>query len=158
MLKDPDTLMPLVFNSLNEIDPASPLKSNRDEVLGKAKLINSAAVVPAHPKPRVHIKRTQGLTSVEHVICVSSGKGGVGKSSVAVNLACRFAQMGARTGLFDADVHGPSLPTMMVPRNGGQWKVTKSNQLVSPMFLHNVTCMSFGFVGPGTGGRGQRSG
>jgi len=155
-LRDPDTLQPLAFSALKEIDPASPLRRVRQAILQQARAVEPSAVVPPHPRPRHHVKRAQGLSNVEHVVCVSSGKGGVGKSTVATNLAVRFAQLGARTGLFDADVHGPSLPTMMVPRNGGSWKVTKSNGMVSPVLLHGVTCMSFGFVGPGTGGRGQR--
>lgn len=58
-------------------------------------------------------RRAEGLEGVGQIIAVASAKGGVGKSTVAVNLACAFAQLGLKTGLLDADVYGPSVPTLL---------------------------------------------
>ena len=57
------------------------------------------------------------LPSVKNIVAVASGKGGVGKSTVSVNLAAGLARMGARVGLFDADIYGPNVPRMVAPQN-----------------------------------------
>jgi ATP-binding protein involved in chromosome partitioning len=72
--------------------------------------LSPAAQSQAHPGPRP--AGAMKPSHVVHVVAVASGKGGVGKSTVAVNLACALAQIGLRTGLLDADVYGPSVPRM----------------------------------------------
>jgi Mrp family chromosome partitioning ATPase/DUF971 family protein len=92
-----------------------------------------------------------GLAKVATIVAVSSCKGGVGKSTVAVNLAYSIAAMGAKVGLFDADVYGPSLPTMVaVPET----KPIMDGDMIRPLEQGGVKLMSFGFVQNETGQEG----
>ena len=86
------------------------------------------------------------MGEIRHAIAVASGKGGVGKSTVAVNLAVALAQAGARVGLLDADVYGPSVPIMagLV----GQHPRSPDRQRVLPLVNYGVNFMSFGFLVP----------
>lgn len=84
------------------------------------------------------------LPGVRHVIAVASGKGGVGKSTVSVNLACALAQTGASVGLLDADIYGPSQGTMLGLPPGTRPEV--KNELLEPIEAHGIKCMSMGFV------------
>jgi len=93
--------------------------------------------------------RPGGLASVKHVIAVSSCKGGVGKSTTAVNLAYQLAQMGARVGIFDADVYGPSLPTMTSPDERVLRMDPETRQLTPTEYM-GVKLVSFGFAGQGS--------
>lgn len=85
------------------------------------------------------------VTGIHRLIAVASGKGGVGKSTCAVNLACALRHLGARVGLMDADIYGPSVPLMM----GVQERptVNDAEQLVPPT-AHGVKLMSMGFLIP----------
>jgi ATP-binding protein involved in chromosome partitioning len=85
----------------------------------------------------------QPIPGVRHIIAVASGKGGVGKSTVATNLAVTLAQRGHRIGLMDADVYGPSLPTMM--RIQGK-PIADEQRRIVPLEAHGVKCMSVGFL------------
>lgn len=84
----------------------------------------------------------QPLPGVDKVIAVSSGKGGVGKSTVAVNLACVAAQQGLKVGLFDADIHGPSLPTLL----GITTHPETTDEGIVPFEKHGIKSMSIGFI------------
>ncbi|KAL0035528.1 hypothetical protein WJX77_010743 [Trebouxia sp. C0004] len=93
--------------------------------------------------------RPQGLRNVAHVIAVSSCKGGVGKSTTAVNLAYTLAQMGARVGILDADIYGPSLPTMVKPDPPVLQMDPETRAIMPPQF-EGVKVVSFGFAGQGS--------
>ncbi len=96
--------------------------------------------VPAPtPKPGI-------LTDVEHVIAVSSGKGGVGKSMVAANIAAALAAAGQRVGLLDADIYGPNIPPMFGVRRRPNVTGEKGRELIEPLEAHGVRLMSLGFL------------
>lgn len=103
--------------------------------------------------------KVEALAKVEHVILVSSCKGGVGKSTVSVNLAMTLAQRGLRVGLLDADVYGPSLPLLVQPVDATVRKVPGRPGFVQPLATkEGLKVLSFGHVNPraatGAGGRG----
>jgi ATP-binding protein involved in chromosome partitioning len=89
---------------------------------------NPAPAIPAH---------------VRKVIAVSSAKGGVGKSTVAVSLACAFAQLGYATGILDADVYGPSIPRML---GSDAEPTTNADKKLVPIEAHGLKAMSIGFI------------
>jgi ATP-binding protein involved in chromosome partitioning len=86
------------------------------------------------------------LPGVKNIIAVGSGKGGVGKTTLAVNLAVALAKMGYRTGLLDADVYGPNVPLMMATSR--QPRVINEN-LIEPLENFGVKIISVGFLNPG---------
>lgn len=126
--------------------PACPLRNRieseaRQAVLGldgvKTVEIKMDASVPADGRAR-------GLLQlpIRNAVAVASGKGGVGKSTVAVNIAVVLARSGARVGLLDADIYGPNLPTMM---GVDELPPAKGNRL-QPAKAHGVKVMSIGFL------------
>jgi ATP-binding protein involved in chromosome partitioning len=99
-----------------------------------------AARIPAF----VADPRMRPLPDVANVIAVASGKGGVGKSTVAANLALALAAQGARAGLLDADIYGPSLPRMM--GLSGARPTTQDGKTLDPPRGHGLPVMSIGFL------------
>ena len=84
------------------------------------------------------------LPTVKHIVAVASGKGGVGKSTVAVNLALALSKRGLRVGLLDADIYGPSQSMMLGAQNKGSLEIV--DELLQPIKLHGIEAMSISFV------------
>lgn len=115
--------------------------------------VKTVVIEEQKPKNNVNDLDFQGISEVRHIVGVASGKGGVGKSTVAVNLACALARMGYKVGLADADVYGPSVPTMtstegVTPMaeqddSGKEW--------IIPIEKYGVKWMSIGYFA----GKGQ---
>ncbi len=89
----------------------------------------------------------QGIAGVKNIIAVSSGKGGVGKSTVAVNLAVALAHLGAKVGLIDADIYGPNAPIMLGLENASVMvQQGAQGEVLEPAFNHGVKMVSMGFL------------
>jgi len=93
-------------------------------------------------QPRVPAQQPVSYPGLGHVIAISSGKGGVGKSTVATNLAVALAKGGARVGLMDADVYGPNVPRMM----GVNAPPSVLDEKIVPLEAHGVKVISLGFL------------
>ncbi|HAP41104.1 MAG TPA: chromosome partitioning protein [Nitrospira sp.] len=127
--------------------PACPVKDLLQEQAESAVMaipgVNSVKVtMTARVRPRA-TDQEDLLPGVRQVVAIASGKGGVGKSTVTVNLALALAQQGARVGLMDADVYGPSIPLMM--GCDGEHPMTKNSKII-PIERFGIKLMSLGFL------------
>jgi len=133
------------------VELATPIGPQRVQVAGAVR--QALAALPGVRNVAVEVTsrvRASGmgmatatpLKGVKNVIAVASGKGGVGKSTVAVNLAIALAQDGAKVGLLDADVYGPSIPMMM----GIHQRPQLRDQKIIPLEAFGVKVMSIGFL------------
>ena len=102
-----------------------------------------SAVVKPRPKS---ISKQKSLPGVKHVVGVHSGKGGVGKSTLTVNLAVALAKQGLSVGLLDADVYGPSVPTLLGV--AGRAEISDEHDRIEPKTAYGVRMMSLGLLIP----------
>jgi ATP-binding protein involved in chromosome partitioning len=86
------------------------------------------------------------LPGVSKIVAVGSGKGGVGKTTVAVNLAIALSRLGQRVGLIDADIYGPNVPLMM---GSTQQPLVGTNNQIQPNEAHGIKTISVGYISPG---------
>ena len=89
-------------------------------------------------------RNVKPLPSIRNIVAVASGKGGVGKSTTAVNIALALKSEGATVGLLDADVYGPSVPRML--GLGGQRPTSADGKTMDPLIAYGLQCMSIGFL------------
>ncbi len=126
---------------LIEAEPAPAGAGRKLPVMGQA---DKAAAARRRPTPAaVKPPTPEEIPGVRHVVAVSSGKGGVGKSTLTTNLAVALAAEGSRVGIMDADVYGPNIPLMFGAF--GRPAVTEKERVV-PLEAHGVKLMSVGFL------------
>ena len=144
----------VVFDSFNNPHEKS-IKANAAEKLQaafgkdvevKIRAIGKVNVNKMNVKPAAPVKPEKSLPGVKHVIMVTSGKGGVGKSTVAANLAIALAQAGKKVGLLDSDMYGPSIPKLLDMENarpGG--KKVDGKDVIIPIEKFGIKVISLGF-------------
>jgi ATP-binding protein involved in chromosome partitioning len=117
------------------------LTAERRAGTASARPPQGARAMPARAAPRG--ESSQGVPGVEAIIAVASGKGGVGKSTTAVNLALGLSALGLKVGILDADIYGPSLPKLLAIRERPQ---TIGGTRLKPITRYGLTVMSIGFL------------
>lgn len=137
--------------TVNLTTPACPMKAEIERACVNAvkHLVDQEAEVSVNMASNVSHSRTSGqgdqslLKGVKNIIAVASGKGGVGKSTVAVNLAVALARTGASVGLVDTDIYGPSIPTMF---NLHERPSITTQKKIVPLEKYGVRLLSMGFL------------
>jgi ATP-binding protein involved in chromosome partitioning len=142
-----DTVSVTMQLTASNPDAARQIKEDSERVLKAlvgVKLVHVEVRQPAAGQAAPGALPNQNrIPGVKRVIAVASGKGGVGKSTCSVNLACALAQLGARVGLLDCDIYGPSIPLMMGVSE--RPTISESERLVPPV-NHGVKVMSIGLL------------
>jgi ATP-binding protein involved in chromosome partitioning len=120
------------------------LKTLHEQVYEKAKIkINTKVIAPSKPQDQIKGKPIQGI---ENIIAISSGKGGVGKSTITANLAVTLSKMGCKVGILDADIYGPSIPTMFDMEGARPLSVQiDGKSKMEPIENYGVKVLSIGF-------------
>src|SRR6185312_14281522 len=128
--------------------PACPLKAMIENACRNAILhfISKEAKVQVNMTSRVTSQKNTSVPGVKNIIAVASGKGGVGKSTIAVNLALALAKSGARVGLIDADIYGPSIPIMFgLEGTRPKARDVDGKTKIQPIEKYGIKLLSIGF-------------
>lgn len=132
--------------------PACPLREfiveECQQAVGKLPGVSDVVVdVTAETPTQKSLPNRTGISGVKNIIAISSGKGGVGKSTVAVNVAVALAKSGAKVGLIDADIYGPNVPTMLGLDNAKAIvQQGQQGEILQPAFNYGVKLVSMGFL------------
>jgi ATP-binding protein involved in chromosome partitioning len=133
----------------NSPEVANQIKSESERVLkalagvSRVQVEVNAQGAPATAAPQSPWAQQQKVPGIRRIVAVASGKGGVGKSTVSVNLACGLQQLGAKVGLLDCDIYGPSIPLMMGVHE--RPTISAEEKMVPPS-NYGVKLMSMGFL------------
>lgn len=146
MVEDIEVEGEKVTLTLNLTTPACPLRERLErETRDAIYSLKGVKEVTMKISSKVFSTRNDSqalLPGVKNIVAVASGKGGVGKSTIAVNLACSLSLAGAKVGLLDSDIYGPNIPKMM----GIDYELRTENGMIIPATAHNVKVMSIGFI------------
>ncbi len=164
-IKDPQTGQDIISAKMvedfrvdeNDISFSIVLKTQDSELRSSLNFACMETIGKIYPQAQVHIhlkiksenieNTNSVLPQVKNIIAVASGKGGVGKSTVSVNLAVALANAGYKTGLIDADLYGPSIPTMMgLQGQRPKIELLYGKHKIVPLKAHGVYVMSVGFI------------
>jgi len=140
--EDPATLVREARKALQAIAGVSDVKINVTDPAGPAEVTHGPPGAPQSAQASVPAPTPARMPSLGRVIAVSSGKGGVGKSTVAVNLAVGLARSGLRVGVMDADIYGPNIPRMF----GLFERPFVVGGRIQPLEAHGVKLISLGFL------------
>jgi len=129
--------------------PACPMKEMLENACRNAILhfVSKDAEIAINMSSRVTSRMEPGLKGIKNIIVVASGKGGVGKSTIAVNLALGLAKKGAKVGLIDADIYGPSIPIMFGVEDGRPHasQNAEGKTRIEPIEKYGIKLLSIGF-------------
>jgi ATP-binding protein involved in chromosome partitioning len=148
-ISGPNVRVVLQLNT-NQPDVAAQLKQTTEEAVRAIPGVDTVAAEvrlkdqaqPGSPQNRNPFANMSVLPGIQHIVAVASGKGGVGKSTVATNIAVALGMSGLRTGLLDADIYGPSIPLMMGVHDQPQ---VSSDNRIAAFVNHGIKMQSLGF-------------
>jgi ATP-binding protein involved in chromosome partitioning len=148
MIKDIEITADTLSFSVELTTPACPMKDHLENACRNAitHFVSKDIKVNINMTSRVLAPKNAQLPNIKHIVLVSSGKGGVGKSTVASNLALALSMQGAKTGLLDADIYGPSLPIMFGLEGAKpKTKTVDGKSKIEPIEKWGLKLLSIGF-------------